>query len=185
MTAPRAGTDVLRPRPRRRTSGPAGRPPRSGPRRTPGGVHGATGPALGTHRSLGRRRAGRPVVHPVPAYVVASRLPRTPETRSRVLAAVDHELRTPLTAVIGYVELLLDGEAGRLGEDQALMLQRIDANAERLLTVVGTLLDGARDGLQRGELVDLASAVVEALGGADALCARMPAQPGTTGPCLG
>lgn len=113
-------------------------------------------------------------MHPLPAYVVASRLPQTPETRRRVLAAVDHELRTPLTAVLGYVELLLDGEAGRLDEDQARMLQRIDANAVRLLTVVGTLLDGARDGLQRGEVIDLVGAVVEALGGADALCARMP-----------
>lgn len=174
VTAPHGGPAVLRPRRRRTTSGPAGRPSRGVARRTPGAVHGATGPALGTHRSFGRRRADRHVAHPLPAYVVTSRLPQTPETRRRVLAAVDHELRTPLTAVLGYVELLLDGEAGRLDEDQARMLQRIDANAARLLTVVGTLLDGARDGLQRGEVIDLVGAVVEALGGADALCARMP-----------
>lgn len=98
----------------------------------------------------------------------------TPESRSLVLAAVDHELRTPLSSVIGYVELLLDGEAGRLTEDQALMLQRVDASASRLLAVISSLLGGCSDGLLEGEVVDLAGAVVEALGGWEALCARMP-----------
>ena len=106
----------------------------------------------------------------------------TPETRALVLAAIDHELRTPLTSVVGYVEMLLDGEAGRLGEDQARMLQRVEANASRLLVVVDALLAGSSAGLRRGESVDLAAAVVAALGGTEALVARMPAGPGGAGP---
>ena len=143
------------------------RPPVSGPagsRRVPG--RGATGPAL-VHRSLGRRRSGRQVALTTPL------LAATPEARRLVLAAVDHELRTPLTNIVGLVEMLLDGEAGELCEDQARMLQRIDVSAERLLAIVTALLDGCSTGLRRGEVVDLAGAVVDALGGADALCARV------------
>lgn len=124
------------------------------------------------HRSLGRRRTGR-LLAAAGAPGPLRSLP--PEVRSRVLTAVDHELRTPLTTVVGFVEMLLDGEAGRLTEEQALMLQRIAVNADQLLVLVRALLDGCSAGLRRGELVDLAEAVVEALGGVDVLCARLDA----------
>jgi signal transduction histidine kinase len=56
------------------------------------------------------------------------------------VASVSHELRTPLTSIRGYLELVLDGEAGDLTEEQHQFLGIVDRNADRLLRVVGDLL---------------------------------------------
>jgi signal transduction histidine kinase len=56
------------------------------------------------------------------------------------VASVSHELRTPLTSIRGYLELVLDGEAGDLTEEQHQFLAIVDRNADRLLRVVGDLL---------------------------------------------
>ncbi len=56
------------------------------------------------------------------------------------VASVSHELRTPLTSIRGYLELVLDGEAGDLTDEQHQFLSIVDRNADRLLRVVGDLL---------------------------------------------
>jgi signal transduction histidine kinase len=60
------------------------------------------------------------------------------------VASVSHELRTPLTSINGYLELVMDGEAGELGDEQRDFLGIVRRNAERLLRVVGDLLDVAQ-----------------------------------------
>ena len=55
-----------------------------------------------------------------------------------------HELRTPLTSILGYLEVLLDGDAGELAPEQRQFLDVIDRNAQRLLRLVGDLLVVAR-----------------------------------------
>jgi signal transduction histidine kinase/CHASE3 domain sensor protein len=83
------------------------------------------------------------------------------------VATVSHELRTPLTSVRGYLELVLDGEAGALNEDQERFLRVAQRNADQLLRLVGDLLFVARLevgqlALERGE-VDLAAVAFEAV----------------------
>ena len=56
------------------------------------------------------------------------------------VASVSHELRTPLTSIRGYLELVLEREAGELTDEQESFLGVVDRNAERLLRVVGDLL---------------------------------------------
>jgi len=56
------------------------------------------------------------------------------------IAAASHDLRTPLTSIIGYVELLADGEAGLVGPEQLRMLDAVDRNAQRLKTLVEDVL---------------------------------------------
>jgi signal transduction histidine kinase len=56
------------------------------------------------------------------------------------VASVSHELRTPITSIRGYLELVLDGEAGDLTDEQRQFLSIVDRNADRLLRVVGDLL---------------------------------------------
>lgn len=56
------------------------------------------------------------------------------------LIKLDHEIRTPLSHVIGYLELLLDGEAGPLSPEQTAMMLRIDAGARHLKSVVESLV---------------------------------------------
>jgi PAS domain S-box-containing protein len=64
--------------------------------------------------------------------------------KSQFLANVSHELRTPLNAVMGYTTLLLDGVFGKLDAPQEQKLERIDANARHLLSLINELLDLTR-----------------------------------------
>jgi hypothetical protein len=64
--------------------------------------------------------------------------------KSDLIATVSHELRTPLTSIRGYTELLLEEEAGQLGSIQRRMLDVIDTNGARLLSLVEDLLSFAR-----------------------------------------
>jgi PAS domain S-box-containing protein len=60
--------------------------------------------------------------------------------KDEFVALVSHELRTPLTSIRGYLELVLEGEAGGLTNEQAEFLGIVDRNAVRLLQLVGDLL---------------------------------------------
>jgi two-component system OmpR family sensor kinase len=60
--------------------------------------------------------------------------------KEEFVAVVSHELRTPLTSIRGYLDLVLDGSAGELGEKQQYFLEIADRNSRRLLRLVGDLL---------------------------------------------
>ncbi len=60
--------------------------------------------------------------------------------KDEFVAAVSHELRTPLTSIQGYLELVLDGQAGELNDEQRRHLDTVRRNSERLLLLVGDLL---------------------------------------------
>jgi signal transduction histidine kinase len=82
-------------------------------------------------------------------------------------ALVSHELRTPLTSIIGYLELVLEDESGRLEDDHRRYLEVVGRNASRLLRLVGDLLfvaqvEAGTMSLEPGE-VDLERLVAEAL----------------------
>lgn len=72
------------------------------------------------------------------------RLRQLDAMKDELVALVSHELRTPLTSIAGYVELLLDGDAGALSPDQAQYLGIVERNAKRLERLVGDLLFMAR-----------------------------------------
>lgn len=56
------------------------------------------------------------------------------------VSSVSHELRTPLTSIRGYVDLIIDGDAGPLTPEQEDFLGIVDRNADRLLRLVADLL---------------------------------------------
>jgi len=64
--------------------------------------------------------------------------------KSEFLATVSHELRTPLVAILGYTELLLDGEFGSLQAEQGDALQRVHVRGQELLEVINATLDVSR-----------------------------------------
>ena len=68
------------------------------------------------------------------------RLLELDKLKDEFVALVSHELRTPLTSIRGYLELVLDGEAGDLTDEQRQFLGVVERNAERLLALVGDLL---------------------------------------------
>jgi PAS domain S-box-containing protein len=60
--------------------------------------------------------------------------------KDEFVALVSHELRTPLTSIIGYLDLVLDGEGGPLTAEQVGFLEVIRRNSDRLIRLVGDLL---------------------------------------------
>jgi signal transduction histidine kinase len=83
--------------------------------------------------------------------------------KNRFVSSSSHELRTPLTSIVGYLELLLDGEAGDLNEEQRHFLEIVNRNCDRLNRLVDDVLfvgrvDSDRLTLEPSE-VDLAELV--------------------------
>ncbi|MDQ1534294.1 MAG: hypothetical protein QOF28_2055 [Actinomycetota bacterium] len=60
--------------------------------------------------------------------------------KTEFVSTVSHELRTPLTSITGYVEMLVDEAAGDLSEKQRSMLEVVERNTCRLLTMIDNLL---------------------------------------------
>ena len=72
--------------------------------------------------------------------VVANVETRLAEVKSRFFSAAAHELRTPLTTIVGYLEMLLDGEFGPLSESQREPLEVVSESARHLRAVTNNLL---------------------------------------------
>ena len=66
------------------------------------------------------------------------------QLKSEFVATVSHELRTPMTSIKGYVDILLMGAAGELGEQQLSFLRVVQDNTERLNILVNDLLEVSR-----------------------------------------
>jgi signal transduction histidine kinase len=86
--------------------------------------------------------------HPVTSVVVSLRSARARERldreRSDLVATVAHELRSPLTGVKGFVATLLS-KWDRLNDEQKkMMLETVNADADRLTRLIAELLDVAR-----------------------------------------
>jgi PAS domain S-box-containing protein len=64
--------------------------------------------------------------------------------KDEFVSLVSHELRTPLTSIKGYVDLLIDGDAGEVTEEQKEFLDIVKNNSDRLVLLVNDLLDVSR-----------------------------------------
>ena len=91
--------------------------------------------------------------------------------KDEFVALVSHELRTPLTSIRGYLELVLDGQAGEVAETQLQFLRVVERNAERLQRLVGDLLFVAQVDAGRLKLAlerfDVAAVAAEAIEAAE------------------
>ncbi|MBC9715529.1 PAS domain-containing protein [Streptomyces sp. TRM66268-LWL] len=88
---------------------------------------------------------------------------RTERSHAELIATVAHELRSPLTSVKGFTATLL-AKWERFTDDQKkLMLETVDADANRVTRLIAELLDISRIDSGRLELrrqpVDIAAAV--------------------------
>jgi signal transduction histidine kinase len=93
--------------------------------------------------------------------------------KDEFVATVSHELRTPLTSMMGFLEMLREGEAGELLPEQERFLSIVYRSSERLQRLVGDLLFIARldaNGLQLRleDAVPLVEVVAEAIEAASA-----------------
>ncbi|HEX5617046.1 MAG TPA: ATP-binding protein [Solirubrobacteraceae bacterium] len=97
------------------------------------------------------------------------RLRELDRMKDQLVSSVSHELRSPLTSIVGYMELLLDGEAGDLNDDQRQFLEIMSRNCTRLTKLVDDILfvarvDAGRLSLDMGtvDLAELVAASVQA-----------------------
>ena len=70
-----------------------------------------------------------------------ARLKEVDRLKSNFLATMSHELRTPLTSIIGYSEMLAEGIAGPLLDEQSEYVRTIHSKGEQLLRLIMGLLD--------------------------------------------
>ncbi|MFJ4264596.1 sensor histidine kinase [Paenarthrobacter nicotinovorans] len=75
------------------------------------------------------------------AFTDVTALVKAQTARDKFVAAVSHELRTPLTSILGYLELLKNGENTKF-------MDIIERNAKRLLMLVNDLLMVASEELE-------------------------------------
>jgi len=78
------------------------------------------------------------------------RLQEADRIKSNFLATVSHELRTPLTSVIGYSEMLLEGIAGELNDEQREYVRTVMEKGDQLLQLITGILDISR--MEAGEM---------------------------------
>lgn len=67
-------------------------------------------------------------------------LRRAIRVKNDMLRNISHELRTPLTAITGYTDLLLDGVAGPLTDEQINLLEVVAKNASALKSLINDLI---------------------------------------------
>ncbi|HEY6089677.1 MAG TPA: PAS domain S-box protein, partial [Gemmatimonadaceae bacterium] len=61
--------------------------------------------------------------------------------KSEFLANMSHELRTPLNAIIGFSEVLVDGLAGQMTDQQRGFISDIYSSGKHLLSLINDILD--------------------------------------------
>lgn len=72
------------------------------------------------------------------------------QMKSIFLASMSHELRTPLNSIIGFTDIVLQGNAGELNDEQKELLGMAYGSAKHLLSLINDLLDVSK--IESGEL---------------------------------
>ncbi len=88
---------------------------------------------------------------------VNTELNRANQHKSEFLAHMSHELRTPLNSILGFSQLLQEGDGGVLSPDQRQDVEIIASNGRHLLSLINDLLDlskleAGKAQLHRGEI---------------------------------
>ncbi|WP_019873326.1 PAS domain-containing sensor histidine kinase [Sporichthya polymorpha] len=96
---------------------------------------------------------------------IIRRLRELDQAKSDFVSSVSHELRTPLTSIIGYLEMLVEGDGGPLTVEQLQLAEVVERNSRRLLALIEDLLTLSHIEAGRtepvAEPVDLAAVVAD------------------------
>ncbi len=73
------------------------------------------------------------------------------ETKDEFISMASHQLRTPLTSVKGYLSMVLEGDAGKVGAAQRKLLDQAFVSSQRMVYLIADLLNVSR--LRTGKFV--------------------------------
>lgn len=76
-------------------------------------------------------------------------LKRLDETKNEFISMASHQLRTPLTSVKGYLDMVLQGDLGRVTSTQRAVLYEAFLSSERMVLLINDFLNISR--LQTGK----------------------------------
>jgi hypothetical protein len=68
------------------------------------------------------------------------RLRALDQAKNEFVSTVSHELRTPVTSIVGYTEMMQDGTVVEPLPDQLPLLETINRNGQRLISMINDLL---------------------------------------------
>lgn len=98
-----------------------------------------------------------------------AQLQKLDEAKDEFISMASHQLRTPLTSIKGYISMLMEGDVGKVTQEQKHLLQEAFISSERMVRLIGDFLNVSR--LQTGKFiidkhpVDLAALVRDEIDG--------------------
>ena len=78
-------------------------------------------------------------------------LQRLDEAKNEFISMASHQLRTPLTSIKGYLDMVLQGDLGKVSATQRSVLSEAFVSSERMVTLINDFLNISR--LQTGKFV--------------------------------
>ena len=73
--------------------------------------------------------------------------------KRRFISTISHELNTPMNAIQGFSKIFAErGEGEKIGKKGVTALRSINTNAEKMKTIIKTLIDITGDDVAKGEL---------------------------------
>ena len=78
-------------------------------------------------------------------------LQRLDEAKNEFISMASHQLRTPLTSIKGYLDMVLEGDLGKVSPTQKTVLSEAFMSSERMVNLINDFLNVSR--LQTGKFV--------------------------------
>lgn len=78
-------------------------------------------------------------------------LQRLDEAKNEFISMASHQLRTPLTSIKGYLDMILEGDLGKVTATQRAVLSEAFLSSERMVTLINDFLNVSR--LQTGKFL--------------------------------
>ena len=76
-------------------------------------------------------------------------LQRLDEAKNEFISMASHQLRTPLTSIKGYLDMMLEGDLGKITPTQRAVLREAFSSSERMVRLINDFLNVSR--LQTGK----------------------------------
>lgn len=114
------------------------------------------------HRKNGEKFTSTITIYPLlddrgePNIFVATQRDITREVevdrmKTDFISLASHQLRTPLSGMKWFLEMLIAGDMGKLNKEQAEAIENIDKSNERMISLVGSLLNISR--IESGRII--------------------------------